>query len=109
MGWGTGGDGSPLPFPRPPHLLPESYIYTGDGRATVQQDTLVSIGNRCHDTFHLRLHTGRGGRDGGFLGVGVGGKAREGGGELRVRASCFFVSSCKIKKTSPCGPKRVFL
>lgn len=31
----------------------------GDGRATVQQDTLVSIGNRCHNTFHLHLHTGR--------------------------------------------------
>lgn len=37
----------------------ESYTCMHDGRATVQQDTLVSIGNRCHTTFHLHLHTGR--------------------------------------------------
>lgn len=33
----------------------ESYTYMGDGRATVQRDTLVSIGNRCRNTFHLHL------------------------------------------------------
>lgn len=43
-------------IPCPP---PKSYTYMGDGRATVQQDTLVSIGSRCHNTFHLHLHTGR--------------------------------------------------
>lgn len=53
--WGKGERRQVPSFPPPP----ESYTYMGDGRATVQQDTLVSIGNRCHNTFHLHLHTGR--------------------------------------------------
>lgn len=53
--WGKGERRWVPSFPPPP----ESYTYMGDGRATVQQDTLVSIGNRCHNTFHLHLHTGR--------------------------------------------------
>lgn len=40
--------------------LPQKATHNmGDGRATVHRDTLVSIGNRCHNTFHLHLHTGR--------------------------------------------------
>lgn len=64
--------GQPLP--------PESYTHMGNGDR-VQLDTLVSIGNRCHNTFHLLTVFFR----------------LEGGGrEAKVERP--FSRSCKIKK-----------
>ena len=50
-----GGDCGPLALTR----QKATHTRGVDGRATVQQATLVSIGNRCPNTFHLHSHTGR--------------------------------------------------
>lgn len=73
----------------------ESYTCMHDGRAPVQQDTLVSIGNRCHTTFHLHLHTGQEQTDKteGFLKLSADGK---GAGEEVQTKNLYF----KIEKNN---------
>lgn len=97
--WGKGERRWVPSFPPPP----ESYTYMGDGRATVQQDTLVSIGNRCHNTFHLHLHTGREKVEMRVFWSSV--LMVDEGGEQKLRLKALLFSSYKIKKI-PCGPKR---
>lgn len=94
---GGRGNGSPCP---PPEKLHRNM---GDGRATVQQDTLVSIGNRCRNTFHLHLHTGREEAEmrGFFWRLVL--MEEDGGGEVKTES---LYSSYKIKKTNSLWSKK---